>query len=175
MKLHNSTDMLEPDESIIRVVHRHTIGVIYIFALGFVTIAALMSLFVAISPDAFVNDQATIDFAIVLVAIALAVAAYVYRQSKLIITDRSLVQIIQSTLFIRKASHLSMSNVEDVSAEQRGILPNLFNYGTLMVQTAGERDNFIFKLCPRPNEFADIIIEARQAYAQALKEENERH
>jgi guanylate kinase len=68
-----------------------------------------------------------------------------------------------------------MSNVEDVSEEQRGILASIFSYGTLTVQTAGEMENFIFTLCPNPAALADRIIEARQAYAQSVQEENEAH
>jgi uncharacterized membrane protein YdbT with pleckstrin-like domain len=84
-----------------------------------------------------------------------------------------LVQIIQKSLFIRKISRLSFSNVEDVTAEQRGILASIFNYGTLLIQTAGTEDNFEFKYCPTPNKYADEIIEARQRYARSLEEEHE--
>jgi hypothetical protein len=55
--------------------------------------------------------------------------------------------------------------VEDVSAEQKGFLPTFFNYGTLVVQTAGEMENFVFPYCPNPNKYADRILDARQAYA----------
>ena len=78
---------------------------------------------------------------------------------------------MQKTLFNRKVSRLSMSNVEDVNEEQRGIISSLFNYGTLTVQTAGTEDNFVFTLCPDPTKLADKIIEARQAYARSLEEE----
>jgi uncharacterized membrane protein YdbT with pleckstrin-like domain len=74
---------------------------------------------------------------------------------------------MQKTLFNRKVSRLSMSNVEDVNEEQRGIIASIFNYGTLTVQTAGTEDNFIFTMCPNPAQLADKIIEARQAYAKS--------
>ena len=66
-----------------------------------------------------------------------------------------------------------MSNVEDVSAEERGILSTVFDYGTIVVQTAGALENFIFPYCPQPSKYADQIIEARQRYARALEEEHE--
>jgi hypothetical protein len=58
--------------------------------------------------------------------------------------------------------------------EQRGILASILGYGTLMIQTAGERENFDFTFCPSPNTLADQIIEERQKYAEALQEENEK-
>jgi hypothetical protein len=100
-------------------------------------------------------------------------ATYIYKQSRLLVTDKSLVQIIQKTLFNKKVSRLSMSNVEDVSEEQRGFLASFFNYGTLTVQTAGTEDNFVFSLCPNPAKLADRIIEARQAYAKSIEEGQE--
>jgi hypothetical protein len=81
---------------------------------------------------------------------------------------------VTAILFIRKVSRLSMANVEDVTAEQRGILATIFNYGTLTIQTAGTMENFIFTYCPRPNDFAHRVLEARQAYALSLEENQER-
>jgi uncharacterized membrane protein YdbT with pleckstrin-like domain len=89
----------------------------------------------------------------------------------LLVTDMNLVQILQKGLFVRKVSRLSMSNVEDVTAEQKGILPTIFNYGTLTVQTAGEMENFVFPYCPNPNKYADRILDARQAF---VDKENEK-
>jgi uncharacterized membrane protein YdbT with pleckstrin-like domain len=173
-------DMLEPGEQILTVVHRSVIGLIGIYLVAFLAVAALTTLAAVISPSTFNTSSATISgplsaiiiLSAVLLVLILFTATYIYRQSRLLITDRSLVQIMQRTLFNRKVSRLSMSNVEDVSEEQRGIISSIFNYGTLIVQTAGEMENFIFTLCPNPAALADRIIEARQAYAEKLQEEN---
>ena len=87
----------------------------------------------------------------------------------MIVTDRSLIQVLQKGLFNRKVSRLSMANVEDVSAEKKGIFAMIFNFGTLNIQTAGEIDNFIFPLCPDPDEYAGLVLDARQAYAQSMR------
>jgi hypothetical protein len=172
--------MLEPGEQILTVVHRSVIGLIGIYLVAFLAVAALTTLAAVISPSTFNTSSATISgplsaiiiLSAVLLVLILFTATYIYRQSRLLITDRSLVQIMQRTLFNRKVSRLSMSNVEDVSEEQRGIISSIFNYGTLIVQTAGEMENFIFTLCPNPAALADRIIEARQAYAEKLQDEN---
>jgi hypothetical protein len=80
-----------------------------------------------------------------------------------------LAQITQRSLVNRKISQLSLANVEDSHAEQRGILPTIFNYGTLTIQTAGEMENFIFTLCPNPTKYAEEILEAHQNYARELE------
>ena len=176
-------DMLEPGESIVTIVHKHFIGLLGIYLVAVAAVGAIFVLVISLSPGTFNTNSATISpllsaiiiLGAVLLVLILFTATYIYRQNRLLITDRSLVQVTQKSLFINKASRLSFSNVEDVSAEQRGILASIFGYGTLMIQTAGERENFDFTFCPSPNELADRIIEERQKYAETLQEENERH
>jgi uncharacterized membrane protein YdbT with pleckstrin-like domain len=90
------------------------------------------------------------------------IATFIFRQNRLILTDRNLTQILQYGLFNRKVSQLNMSNVEDVTAIQSGILSTVFNYGTLKIETAGEQMNFIFTYCPNPGYYAKIILDARE-------------
>jgi membrane protein YdbS with pleckstrin-like domain len=171
---YSDSDMLERGETVLSVVHRSVIGLVATYAVLVVAIAAIFGLIIAISPSSFESDagglspsmMAIIALSALLAALFIIALTHIYRQSRLIITDKSLVQIMQKTLFSRKVSRLSMSDVEDVSAEQRGIIASLFGYGTLVVQTAGERENFIFTLCPMPQKFADRIIEARQKFIE---------
>ena len=170
--------MLEPNETAIAVVKRHIIGIVGLYLEALVAIIAVLSLVFLITPDVL-NDLskqsnrlivAGVVFAIAVLIFVLFVATYAYRLNRLLITDRNLIQVGQSALFGRKISRLSIANVEDVSAEQKGILATMFNYGNLQVQTAGERPNFLFKTCPDPNKYANQINIARQAYAESLKE-----
>ena len=179
--LRGSEDLLEPGEQLVVTVRKHPIGIVGIYAEALVGLLVVSGLFLAIAPDFFngLSSQAykilvgVIVSGLAILILFLFVATYVYRQSLLLVTDRSLVQILQKSLFIRKISRLSMSNVEDVTAEERGILSTIFNYGTVVVQTAGTLDNFIFPYCPDPAKYADQIIEARQRYAKSMEKEHE--
>jgi uncharacterized membrane protein YdbT with pleckstrin-like domain len=170
--------LFNSDEHVVTVVHRSIIGLVYIYLFALAAVVALIALAVLAFPSIFssLSDNsnmlvlAGMVFAIALVFFILFIATYVYRQSKLIVTDQNLIQILQGGLFSRKISRLSVSNVEDVTADQHGFLPTIFDYGTLVVETAGEMKNFIFPYCPNPNKFADQILDARQAYADRLKE-----
>jgi uncharacterized membrane protein YdbT with pleckstrin-like domain len=165
--------LLNKDEHLVTIVHRSIIGIVFIYLEAFAAVAALLALFFLAFPDIFsgLSSQSSMlvaagaVFALALLFFILFIATYIYRQSELLVTDRNLVQIMQKGLFVRKVSRLSISNVEDVSAEQKGFLPTFFNYGTLIVQTAGEMENFVFPYCPNPNTYADRILDARQAYA----------
>ncbi|MBX4188697.1 PH domain-containing protein [Candidatus Saccharibacteria bacterium] len=175
-------DLLEEGECILTVVHRSLVGLLAIYLVAIAAVLAFLGLMIAISPSSFETSDSNISASLsavifmsgLLLALILFTATYVYRQSRLLITDKSLIQIMQKTLFSRKISRLSMSNVEDVNEEQRGFWSSFFNYGTLTVQTAGAKENFIFSMCPSPAKLADRIIEARQAYAKSVQEENER-
>ncbi len=172
-------EFLTPSETMLAIVHRHPIGLIGLYLAALIGIIVVIGFFVLVTPNLLDNlfKQSSrallggIIFAVAILIFFLFVSTYVYRQSRLIITNKSLVEINQVSLFIRKVARLSMSNVEDVNSDQRGILATFFNYGTLTIQTAGEMDNFVFKYCPTPVKYADIILEARQAYAESLQEE----
>jgi len=153
-----SEDLMEPGEKLLMVVRRHIIGMVLVYLEAFIGVVAIIALFATVAPQTFedLSKQgnrwliAGIVFGLAVLVFFLFVATYVYRLNRLLITDRSLVQITYKTLFIRQIARLNFENVEDVNAEERGILPTIFNYGTLTVQTAGTLENFIFKYCPNP-------------------------
>lgn len=171
-------ELLVAGEHVVVIVRKHIIGLIFIYLEALVGLIAVLSILFISAPDIFNNLEkqsnrllvALILLGVTILVLFLFVATYVYRSSRLLVTDKNLIQINQRSLFIRSVSRLSMSNVEDVSAHQRGILATIFNYGTLLVQTAGERPNFEFKYCPTPNKYADQILEARQAYAEKVEQ-----
>lgn len=171
-------ELLVSGEHIVAVIRKHPIGLVFLYLQALAGVVAALTLFFFAAPGVFANLDEQVNRAIVGVVILgiaflviyLFVATYIYHQSRLLVTDKNLIQISQKSLFIRKVSRLSFSNVEDVSSDMRGILSTIFNYGTLLIQTAGERPNFDFRYCPTPNRFADQILEARQAYAESLKE-----
>lgn len=173
-------DLLEPGEELMTVVHRHPIGIVMIYIEALVGIIAILALTMVLAPSFFQDLSgsaywlflAGVVVGVTLIALILFLATYIYRQCRLLVTDRSLIQIMQRGLFNRKVSRLSMSNVEDVNAETKGFLATIFGFGTLNVETAGEMENFTFPYCPKPNFYADRIIEARQAYARRRPEKN---
>lgn len=162
-----------PNETKLEVVHKHFVGLLLVYLQIFVGLLAGGALIYFLTPVVFTNtaDNQQRAYASVFMGIVailawliLAVYTYIYRQSKLIITDQNLTQVIQRGLFSRKVSELSMANVEDVTANQHGILASIFGYGDLHVETAGEQNNFDFKFCPKPNYYGRIVLDARQKY-----------
>lgn len=170
--------MMEPGEHLVTVVRRHPIGILGIYAEMLAGIAgvivlvllAIYSFFISISTSAKGMIVVGAVFVIAFLAGLLVISTVVYRRCRLVVTDKSVVQVIQKAMFNRKISRLSMSNVEDVNVEQKGILQTVLNYGTLTIQTAGEVDNFVFPLCPNPDMYANRILEARQQFVRVFGE-----
>lgn len=76
-----------------------------------------------------------------------------------ILTSFRLVDIDQNRLFSRNYSELALDDVEDVRVTQTGILETIANFGSVEVQTAGERPNFLLDKIPYPKEVAALIID----------------
>lgn len=162
---------INQDEIKVADIRRHFFGLFLIYLQVVLGVGLSLGLIVFLLPDV-IGSSATLTAAlsmlslifIVLGLIFMALATRIYNANQLIITDIHITQVLQVGLFNRKVSELTMENVEDVTSEQGGVFPTIFNYGTLKVETAGEQNNFIFKYCPNPNAYAKALQDARAAY-----------
>lgn len=155
------------------VIRRHPFGIVALYLQALFGLGVGLGLIYFIIPSLLSDENRTqaIHYlsvfgvvAIALTAVFLLAATAIYHQNKWIITDDSITQVSQIGLFRRHVSQLSMANLEDVGSEQNGILAELFGFGTLKAETAGERSNFHFPYCPTPNKYAQIILNARERF-----------
>ncbi len=165
----NRIEQLDTDEIKLCEVSKHPFGIFSIYFGVFFGLVASVGLVFFLLPglvddiDQAFNIAILIGFILMLLAVlVLLLATVVYRQNRLIVTDRNITQILQYSLFSRKVSQLNMLNVEDVTSVQSGLMSTIFGFGELRVETAGEQANFVFPLCPRPGYYAKIILEARE-------------
>lgn len=90
-----------------------------------------------------------------------------------IITNRRLVDIEQQGLFNRKISEQSLLRVQDVSARVNGIFQTFLNYGTVLVETAGDEPNFELQNVPQPDKVALTISDLHKSLIHDLGQEKE--
>ncbi|MBW3568725.1 PH domain-containing protein [Candidatus Parcubacteria bacterium] len=162
---------INQEEVKIADIRRHFFGLFIKYLETILAIGLALGLIIFLTPSVFGNGgtakSAVMLLSLIVItlgALFLVLVTKIYNSNQLIITDINVTQVLQIGLFSRKVSELTMENVEDVTAEQHGIFPTLFNYGTLKVETAGEQNNFIFKYCPNPNAYAKALQDARAAY-----------
>lgn len=75
-----------------------------------------------------------------------------------IITNERIVNIEQKGLFARTLSEQKLFRVQDVTSEINGFFPVILNYGNVFIQTAGEKERFVFKEVPHPTQVCKKII-----------------
>lgn len=80
-----------------------------------------------------------------------------------IVTNDKILNVEQNGLFSRTVSELDLAKVQDVTSEVKGIVPTIFNYGNLYIQTAGEVERFIFEQVPHPDDIRKQILDLVEA------------
>ena len=91
-----------------------------------------------------------------------------------IVTNDRIMNIEQHGLFGRTVSELDLTKIQDVTSEIKGIIPTLFNYGDVHIQTAAEEKRFVFEQVPNPHEvrkgILDLIDEDKKREAKELQQ-----
>lgn len=82
-----------------------------------------------------------------------------------IITNERIIDIDQKSLLSHQTSELHLHKVEDVTTDIKGPLQNLLDFGTVYVQTAGEKERFVFPAVPHPHEVTKIILDLYEKVA----------
>lgn len=161
---------LSEGEYVILDIKRHPIGML---------IPAIVSIFLVVIIMIFVLFYPSIDrdsilpimpsvtdiFGVAMLLIGLvvlggAVALWIYLQNQFFMTNESVIQEIQESLFSRREQTVSLGSIEDASFRQSGIIQTIFNYGTIRLSTEGEETTYRFHFVANPREQIAIINNA---------------
>lgn len=162
----------DKDENLLGEIKKHPFGLFLIYLSGgLITLILMLALIVL--PSLITEDPSgsgldigplrsilvAVGFLLATLAILMtAIAAYLYQSNVVIITSEKITQMLYKTIFNRKISQLSIGDVQDVTVTQIGIFPRIFRYGTLIIETAGEQQNYTFTYTPNPYETAKLIV-----------------
>lgn len=162
----------DDQEELLLEIRKHPFGLFIILVTGFFISLALFAVTITLAASSFLDTLgfaganailAFIGFILsVLILLVTAINAQLYRNNVVYVTNEKLAQMLFITLFNRKISQLSIGDVQDVTVSQNGFLPNLIGYGTLVVETAGEQQNYTFTFVPNPYETSKVIINAHE-------------
>lgn len=173
-EIHNPLSVMQAGEQTICDIKRHPIGMLGVYLISGTLLVVLAILAFVVAPSVF-SDQRSQAMAFGGLAFLLVgglllgfvfIANKVYWGNSWVVTSDSITQITQTSLFSKQSSQLSLGNLEDVTVEQDGIFPQMFKYGLLRAETAGERSKFVFPFCPNPNYYAQKVLAAREAFEQ---------
>jgi hypothetical protein len=156
-----------PDEKILYVLHRHWFNIAsHFLVLSFVILFTLVSL--GIGPlllGSFAHSAtATALWWFFITVFLIFLWLYIffvwidYYFDVWVITNERIINIEQKSLFTRVISEVTLTRIQDVTAAIEGFFPTLFDFGDIMVQTAGEEKHFHFRNVPAPEHHKEEIM-----------------
>jgi len=174
VRLYPSLNLSE-GEYVIRAVRRHPIGLIVPLAAGTLVIGVLLSLlfnydlfverFAVAGVLASVTSVAIPILAIVgIVGLGMFISYYVYVNNKFFLTNESVIQEIQVSLFARHEQTVSLGNIEDASYTQVGILQQILDYGDIRLSTEGDETTYRFSYVAHPKAHIATLNNAVEAF-----------
>ncbi|MCX6726258.1 MAG: PH domain-containing protein [Candidatus Shapirobacteria bacterium] len=79
-----------------------------------------------------------------------------------IITDERVVDIDFNNLLVKKFSEAKINMIQDVTSNVVGLLPTMFNFGNVLIQTAAEINEITFENVPNPEKVIKVLQQLRQ-------------
>lgn len=162
---------LSDGEYVISAVKRHPLGLISIWvSVTVVSLVILMIPFVFQTGVFGLNEQGVLFGSIILIALLVlvflvgAVATMVYQGNRFYLTNESVIQNIQTSLFAQKNQTVSLGNIEDASFRQVGLLQTIFGYGSIRLSTQGDETTYRFSWVSRPKQQIDLLNNAVEAF-----------
>lgn len=180
LQRHEESKQFYPDlnlskgEYVLMKIQRHPIG---LFAPVGAT-AFLLSLLVAAwimypvvlqeNPVMDLPSTALVGMVIMLLMLLTAlfgyIAVWVYLRNTFYLTNESVIQEIQHSLFSKHEQTVSLGSIEDVSFRQTGVLQTMFGYGTIRLSTEGEETTYRFHYVANPKDQVATLNNAVEAF-----------
>ncbi len=166
----------DENEELICEIRKHPFGLLLMYVIGTLVAFALLAVTIALTfaiqgdpletgSDLSKAQPLVILFGgilIVLTVIMTFISAYLYTSDVVLVTTEKISQFLHKTIFDRKISQLSIGDIQDVTVSQVGVFARLFNFGTLVIETAGEQQNYTFVYTPNPYKRAKDIVGAHE-------------
>ncbi len=170
---------LSEGEYVISAVRRHWIGLLTpVFVGAFLVlfvIAGLVSYPVLVPNGNPPFESLLLPAALFLTLIGLGVyiAVWVYLNNRFFLTNESVIQEIQTSLFAHHEQTVSLLNIEDASYTQSGIVQVLFGYGSIRLSTEGDETTYRFHYVSNPKHQIALLNNAVEAFKHGRPVEND--
>ena len=164
---------LSDHEYIVSAIRRHPAGMwftVIITALAISVIFGMMMNFPLIAEvlGISMNGYGLVILMGVLLTILFLIGGYaaiwVYMSNRFFLTNESVIQEIQTSLFSRKEQTVSLLNIEDASFDQKGPIQAMLNYGSIRLSTEGDETTYLFDYVSNPKQAIAILNNAVEAF-----------
>lgn len=162
---------LSEGEVVIMNLRRHPIGLLLPLAAGGIVLAVLTAVLVLYPTDAteyglpgFGLAALILGLLMGLVGIGTYIAVWIYLQNQFFMTNESVIQEIQHSLFSRHEQTVSLGSIEDASFKKSGILQTILDYGTIRLSTEGEETTYRFQFVSNPRKQVAVLNNGIEAF-----------
>lgn len=174
---------LSDGEYVISAVRRHPIGLVLPLLVGVLLISIAFTIlfnfdlaiqFLKINSDSVSFSTIlppTITF-VAFIVVATYITYYIYTNNRFFLTNESVIQEIQTGLFSKLEQTVSLSNIEDASFTQIGILQQILNYGSIRLSTEGDETTYRFSYVANPKYHIAILNNAIEAFQNGRPVDN---
>jgi len=164
---------LKGDESVLYIARQFPVS--YIGAI-FVTFVLIVAPFFFLFPlFSFGLIGMIAFFAIIFTGILYgARKMMVWYYNVLAVTNKRVIDIEQNGLFSRTVSIAQYEDIDDCSYRIKGVLPTIFKYGTVLIETSGNSANLEARKVRHPHILQDLINELCLATKEAKSQGDEK-
>lgn len=171
---------IDSSEKIIRVVRKHwfvLVGDIFLLTFCMIVPVLILLAFHLVPFEQFIGFTGNATYAGAFFFFAWVFIVWMmgwnmwtdYYLDVLIITDRRIFDIEQKGLFRRTSSSFRIDNIQNVTVDQKGIIQTLLDFGTIRLETAGEREDFIATYIADPYSIKKFVNEMQDTEAEKSK------
>lgn len=156
---------LKEGESVITVVHKHWFSIAR-FAALIIVLLLVVPFGVLALPSFLPGLNLSIigplaNFAVAIYAMILLFLLFLfwmfYELDMWIVTTQRIIDIAQEGLFYRQVSEIPLANIQNITVEVSGVFATILGFGTIHVETAGERD-FVMAEVPNFDQLKETIL-----------------
>lgn len=171
-KMYPQLDLSE-HEYVVLNLHRHLIGLAAPLAVTFTLLVIIISAMVllpqitqgfALSAAAYATVLLLCMLTCILLTIGMYVLYWVYINNTFFLTNESVIEKTQLSLFSSNVKSVGLGDVVDVSYQQAGLIQELFAYGTVQVGTKDDEVPCVFNTVRNPKQQASILKDAVEAF-----------
>lgn len=168
---------LREQEKILMVIRKHwflLVGPLFLFLLLLLVPPLTLTFLPYVAQNIHEDAIAPLaNFGVALYVLALLILLFHfwmdYYLDMWIVTEKRIIDVDQRGLFSREVSEIPMASVQDVTVEVHGIIQTMLGFGTIRIQTAGERE-FTIDEIPHLGPVKDAILNyAHQQFATTQK------
>lgn len=160
---------LSDNEKVLIVVHKHwfvMVGPIVTFALLLLAPVIILAILPFMTRDfnqilVAILTNFSLSLYIMILIIFMFLIWMDFYLDMWIITSKRIIDIEQRGLFSREISEVPLVHIQDITMDVNGIMRTFLKFGTIRLQTAGERE-FAIRDIPHLYEVKDLILKYSQ-------------